>query len=316
MIAFASLGSGSRGNATCVRMGEAVLLVDCGFSLRQAEARLDRLGMCAGDIDAILVTHEHSDHASGVPGLATRYGIPVYATHGTLKSFAADALAGMRVGATVRGGHPFALKGVQVMPVTVPHDAREPVQFVFRLGDHRVGVLSDLGCLTAHVLDQYQACHGLFLESNHDREMLMRGSDPPRLKRRIAGDLGHLSNSQAGEFLAAVVTPETDVVIGHVSERNNHPDLMEATFGGWRGRIRSLRYATQKEGSPWTVIGTGAAAGGETRGSAMPAVQLPAGDDRPQAVAGPDTSEASPQTDEASALLRHAEAQCIGDTGR
>ncbi|MDE0366262.1 MAG: MBL fold metallo-hydrolase [Gammaproteobacteria bacterium] len=289
MTAFASLGSGSRGNATCVRMGDALLLVDCGFSLRQAEIRLERLGVHAADIDAILVTHEHSDHASGVPALAARYGIEVHATHGTLRCFAPELLAGMPVGTTVRGGHPFTLKGVEVMPVTVPHDAREPVQFVFRYGGCRIGVISDLGCPTPHVLDHYRGCHGLFLESNHDREMLMRGSYPPRLKRRIAGDLGHLSNGQAGEFLGAVAIPEMDVVIGHVSERNNHPDLLEETFGGWRGRVRSLGYATQREGAPWTVVGTGAGEAGETgeaRGSAMPALQLAARDGRPRQGAG------------------------------
>lgn len=287
MIAFASLGSGSRGNAACVRTGEAFLLVDCGFSLRQTEARLERLGAHPADIDAILVTHEHSDHVAGVPALASKYGIPVHATHGTFRSFATDALAGMRVGTTVRGGHPFTLKGVEVMPVTVPHDAREPVQFVFQRGDRRVGVISDLGCLTPHVLDHYQGCHGLFLESNHDLEMLMRGSYPPWLKRRIAGDLGHLSNSQAGEFLATVAIPEMDVVIGHVSERNNHPDLLEEVFGGWHGRIRSLGYATQEEGAPWTVVGRAAADGGNARGSAGPALQLAARGDRgPQGAGG------------------------------
>ena len=255
MNAFASLGSGSRGNATCVRMGEALLLVDCGFSLRQAEARLGRLGVHPSDIDAILVTHEHSDHASGVPALAARYGIPVHATHGTFKGFAADALARLPVGETVQGGRPLRLKGVEVMPVTVPHDAREPVQFVFQHGSRRIGVISDLGCLTPHVLDRYQGCHGLFMESNHDLEMLMRGGYPARLKRRIAGDLGHLSNCQAAGFLAGVASPELDVVIGHVSERNNHPDLLDDTFGGWRGRVRSLGYATQEEGAPWTEAG-------------------------------------------------------------
>ncbi len=261
MNAFASLGSGSRGNATCVRMGEALLLVDCGFSLRQIEIRLERLGVRPSNIDAILVTHEHSDHASGVPALAARHDIPVYASHGTFRSFAADVLQRMPMGGTVQGGHAFSLKGVEIVPVTVPHDAREPVQFVFARGGCRIGVLSDLGCLTPHVLETYQGCRGLLMESNHDLQMLMHGSYPGRLKRRIAGDLGHLSNRQAGEFLDAVANPALDLVIGHVSEQNNRPDLLEATFGSRRGRVRSLRYATQNEGSPWTVVDSGAPAG-------------------------------------------------------
>lgn len=281
MTAFASLGSGSRGNATCVRMGEALLLVDCGFSLKQTEIRLERLGVRPADIDAILVTHEHSDHASGVPALAARYGIPVYATHGTFRSFAADALGRLPMGGTLQGGHAFSLKGVEIVPVTVPHDAREPVQFVFEHGGCRIGVLSDLGCLTPHVLEAYQGCRGLMMESNHDLEMLMRGSYPAHLKRRIAGDLGHLSNRQAGEFLDAVANPALDLVIGHVSRQNNHPDLLDETFGGRRGQVRSLGYATQIEGFPWTVVGRDAGQGGEARGSTMPALQLAARDRLP-----------------------------------
>ena len=277
MSAFASLGSGSRGNATCVRMGQALLLVDCGFSLRQAETRLGRLGVHPADIDAILVTHEHSDHASGVPALAARYGIPLYATHGTLKSFVPDALAGVSIGETIRGDRAFDLQGVRVTPVTVPHDAREPVQFVFRHAGRQIGVISDLGCVTPHVVDHYRGCHGLMLESNHDLQMLMRGGYPAHLKRRIAGDLGHLSNSQAREFLAAVANPELRVVIGHVSAQNNHPDLLQQSFGEWLGRVRSLDYATQQGGAAWTSVGADAndanyAADGNDTGDAADAM--------------------------------------------
>ena len=261
-------------------MGQALLLIDCGFSLRQAETRLGRLGVQAADLDAILVTHEHSDHASGVPALAARYGIPVYATHGTLNSFAAHALADVLIGGTIQGDRAFDLKGLHITPVTVPHDAREPVQFVFRHADRQIGVISDLGCVTPHVVDHYRGCHGLMLESNHDLEMLMRGSYPARLKRRIAGDLGHLSNRQAREFLAAVAIPELRVVIGHVSEQNNHSDLLEQSFGDWRGRVCALEYATQQGGAGWTTVSADSYDGAEARGSAMSALQLTASDCR------------------------------------
>ena len=280
MSAFASLGSGSRGNATLVRMGRALLLVDCGFSLGKAEKRLGCLGVHPRDIDAILVTHEHTDHASGVPALAARYGIPVYATHGTFNSFAPDALADALIGGPVQGGRAFELNGVTVMPVTVPHDAREPVQFVFRRAGRQIGVVSDLGCVTPHVLDHYRGCHGLFLESNHDREMLLRGSYPARLKRRIAGDLGHLSNSQASQFLAAVASPELRVVIGHVSERNNHQDLLRQIFDDWSDRVRSLSYATQQGGIAWVSVDADSRDVAEARGSTWPALHLGASDRR------------------------------------
>lgn len=257
MSAFASLGSGSRGNATLVRMGRALILIDCGFSLRRCEARLGLLGVTGEDIDAVLVTHEHSDHVSGVPALAAKYGIPVYASRGTFKGFASDALADDLIGGTLEGGRAFKLKGVEVMPVTVPHDAREPTQFVFRHGSCQIGVVSDLGCVTPHVLDHYRGCHGLLLESNYDHEMLFRGSYPEPLKRRIAGDLGHLSNDQASKFLGAVASAVLRVVIGHVSERNNHPDILRQTFDTWAGHVRSLSYATQQDGAAWTNVGPG-----------------------------------------------------------
>ena len=280
MSAFASLGSGSRGNATLVRMGRALLLIDCGFSRRQAEVRLQRLGVHPGDIDAILVTHEHSDHTLGIAALATRYHIPVYATQGTFKGFAPDALADVRIGGTVQGDRRFELRGVEVMPVTVPHDAREPVQFVFHRAGEKIGVVSDLGCVTPHVLDRFQGCDGLLLESNYDREMLFCGSYPARLKRRIASDLGHLSNSQAQEFLAGVASVGLRVVIGHVSERNNHPELLRRTFDGWAGRVRSLSYATQEGGAEWTTVGAYSRQAAPARDSFTPALQLGLGECR------------------------------------
>ena len=120
------------------------------------------------------------------------------------------------------------------------------------------------------------------LESNHDREMLMRGGYPPHLKRRIASDLGHLSNSQAAEFLAAVAHPGLHVVIGHVSEQNNHPDLLERSFGEWRPRLGSLEYATQRGGSPWTTAGAGPQVSPDPRGTSLPDLQLTPSDGPPR----------------------------------
>lgn len=281
MSAFASLGSGSRGNGALVRMGRTLLLVDCGFSLKQSEGRLQRLGVRPGEIDAILVTHEHSDHVAGVPALANRYRIPVYATHGTFRSPALKGFSPELVGGIVHGDRAFVLCGMEVIPVTVPHDAREPVQFVFRHAGRQIGVVSDLGCVTPHVTDCYRGCDGLMLESNHDLEMLMRGSYPAHLKRRIAGDHGHLSNSQAGDFLAAVAHDGLRIVIGHVSERNNHADCLENTFRDWMGRIASLSYATQQGGAPWTTVENGGRHAAGSRGAETTAVQSPGGNGSP-----------------------------------
>lgn len=253
MSGFASLGSGSRGNGTLVDLGGELLLVDCGFTLRQVRRRLARLGVAAGDISAILVTHEHADHASGVAALAHAYGIPVFASFGTLK-----ACRGALRGETFDSHGPFRIGAVTIHPVIVPHDAREPTQFCFEHAGVRLGVVSDLGHVTPYVCEQYRGCRGLMMESNHDLPMLLRGGYPEPLKRRIAGSLGHLSNDQAAAFLDQVAHSELQVVVGHVSEQNNHPSLLEAAFAPFQDRVGTLSFATQNHGAAWTRIGTGA----------------------------------------------------------
>ena len=245
-MGIASLGSGSRGNGTLVAIGKAVFLVDCGFNLKQTEQRLARLQLSPGDLTAILVSHEHSDHIAGVTALAHRYQIPVYASFGTLKNgpqeFTCQAFD---------GDMPFELAGVTVNPVVVPHDAREPTQFVFEQDGKRVGVLSDLGFVTKHVVDQFANCDYLLLEANHDRDMLQRGSYPPALKRRVGGDLGHLSNTQAFELLHRIAHSNLHVVIGHISDQNNDLGVVSALFAQLEPRLGSLHIATQREGQDW-----------------------------------------------------------------
>ncbi len=249
MTAFASLGSGSRGNGTLADIGGELILVDCGFTLKQAEARLRRLDVRPGDLSAILVTHEHSDHIAGVAALSHKYAVPVYASFGTLKAARQEV-----VGCPINSHKVFQIGEVAVEPVVVPHDAREPTQFVFQHGNTRIGVISDLGQVTPFVSKQYQGCSGLMMESNHDRAMLMRGRYPESVKRRIAGDLGHLSNEQAAGFLELVKNPGLRVVVGHVSEQNNHPEHLERTFAPYADQVAELRYATQGAGIDWMSL--------------------------------------------------------------
>lgn len=254
-MGFASLGSGSRGNGTVVALtptdepdaGRTLnFLVDCGFTLKQSEQRLARLGLGGGDLDAILVSHEHSDHIGGVAALAHKYNIDVYGSHGTLKKLGLEFAA-----IPFDGDTPFSIAGINVNPVCVPHDAREPTQFVFSNGKETVGVLSDLGCVTRHVIEQYQNCSHLLMEANHDPGMLSAGRYPPALKRRVGANYGHLSNEQALAFLDEIKHPDLDVVIGHVSEQNNRTDILERLFAPRRMEVKSLQIATQTAGVDW-----------------------------------------------------------------
>ncbi len=245
-MGFASLGSGSKGNGTVVSLADRIFLIDCGFTIRQTEQRLARLGLSGGDVDAILVSHEHADHISGVSGLAHKYGIPVYASHGTLKYDLKGAVCH-----AFDGDSPFELHGVQVNPVCVPHDAREPTQFVLSDGVEHVGVLSDLGCVTSHVVAQYQHLTHVLVEANHDRDMLIRGSYPPRLKRRVGADYGHLSNEQAYDLIGHIAHPELQVVVGHVSEQNNNRELLADGMAPLQAKVAELQIATQAGGFGW-----------------------------------------------------------------
>ncbi|MBX6419398.1 MAG: MBL fold metallo-hydrolase [Nevskia sp.] len=224
MIRFAMLGSGSKGNSAVIGAGRTRVLLDCGLPLAETEARLQRLGLAAEDLDAVVVTHEHADHLSGVARLAQRYRLPVWLTPGTRKSWReapdADLLRHFSP------HQPFAIGDLAVEPFPVPHDAREPCQYVFGDGAFRVGVLSDAGSVTPHMRAVLSGCHALLVEFNHDGEMLARGPYPAALKRRVAGDRGHLSNAQAAALLAAIDCSRLrHLVLIHLSEINNTPEL-------------------------------------------------------------------------------------------
>jgi phosphoribosyl 1,2-cyclic phosphodiesterase len=249
---LASLGSGSRGNATLVASAEGCVLVDCGFSVRETERRLAARGMVAGDLAALLVTHEHSDHLSGVLPLARRHSIPVFMTAGTARM--ANLRTADRV--TIIGdGEQFAVGGLAVEPVAVPHDAREPVQYVFAANGVRFGLLTDLGSITPHVVERYQGCHALFVEANHDRALLASGPYPPTLKRRVGGAWGHLSNCQTADLVGRLQQGALEtLVVGHVSQQNNSPDHVRQALATVSERIGNVWYADQEAGCDWLSL--------------------------------------------------------------
>lgn len=247
------LGSGSRGNAALVETGDTLVMVDCGFPLADTETRLARLGVTPEDIDAVLITHEHGDHASGVALFAGRYTLPVWCTPGTL---AACSRFGLQRAELFNPQTSFQVAGLQIMPVTVPHDAREPTQFVFDDGARRLGILTDTGHCTPHILRLLDACNALILECNHDRTLLEQGPYPAKLKKRIAGDLGHLSNAQAAELLAQLGTAHLQhLVAAHLSEKNNTPELARAALAAAASCTPDwVQAATQEGGLGWREL--------------------------------------------------------------
>ncbi len=268
---FASLGSGSEGNSLVVetlavdeacadnhhggkREGKRLwrVMIDCGFGVRQAEARLMRLGIDPASLDAILVTHEHGDHIGGVFALARRYSLAVWASHGTLQSVMTERFESVSV--NVCSSHePFAIGAIGVRPFPVPHDAREPTQFVFDDGAHRLGVLTDTGRSTMHIIDSLSGCDALVMECNHDAGMLEASDYPYPLKRRIGGDYGHLSNDCAGEIVSRLDRSRLSrIVAAHLSRTNNTVALARAALAEATGWVASrIDVADQHLGFDW-----------------------------------------------------------------
>jgi phosphoribosyl 1,2-cyclic phosphodiesterase len=255
MTRFASLGSGSEGNALVFECGATRLLLDCGFRPGQLSARLARLGLEPAGLAGILVTHEHSDHAGGVFAAARRFGLPVWLTYGTLAALReADPEAEREVCChIIDGQHDFAVGEVLVQPFTVPHDAREPVQYVLSDGAQRLGVLTDAGCPTPRMQAALSGCQALVLETNHDLDMLWNGAYPSWLKARVAGRFGHLNNGDSARLLASLDRSSLrHVIAAHLSRRNNTADLARAALAPVLGCTPDeVNVADQEEGFGW-----------------------------------------------------------------
>lgn len=222
---YISLGSGSRGNATLVQYQSDAILIDSGFSRKSLLQRMDQAGVLHRELAAAFVTHEHSDHAKGITSLCEHLNIPFYASFGTARRMEWTNHALWRC---IRADQQVNIGGMTVTPVVVPHDAHEPLQFVIQNADgHRLGILSDLGSLTPHIVESYAGCHALQVEANHDPQMLQNGPYPPSLRARVAGAYGHLSNEQCADFIRRVQWPGLrHVTAGHISEKNNDRNLV------------------------------------------------------------------------------------------
>jgi phosphoribosyl 1,2-cyclic phosphodiesterase len=243
---LAMLGSGSRGNATYVEVEGTRVLVDAGFSGRQVVERLARIGVDAGSLDALIVTHEHGDHTRGVGILARKFDLPVYLSAGT-RAACAHLFRGRETLVETPPGRPFQVGALRVDPFLTVHDAADPVAVTLTSATcgTRVGVATDLGRPTAGIRHALRGCHFLVLEANHDETLLRTGPYPPAVQARIASSHGHLSNHAAARFLVELLHPElAGVLLAHLSSECNAPDralavvggaLRQAAWSGWLG---------------------------------------------------------------------------------
>ena len=286
MVRFTVLASGSKGNATVLTGGRTRILVDCGLSCRELFRRMRLMGEEPETLDAILITHEHSDHVNGVAVTARKLGIPVYFTEGTHRAWMrwlsprkqmtyAQWMEQVRKQAAERqaeaaaesdeneileaaekdtvkeeleeperakdptwlpaveyfkSGEPFEIGEIAVSPFTTPHDAADPVGFVFKAEGVRMGFATDLGYIAPNVKAQLKNLDLLLLESNHDLEMLKDGPYPWSVKQRVLSRVGHLSNEAASSFLENDYDGQSAyVILAHLSESNNLPELARVT---------------------------------------------------------------------------------------
>lgn len=225
---YASLASGSKGNCHALTDGERTLLIDAGISYLQIRTRLERLGWPLDAVKAVAFTHEHSDHIAALPVLLKRTDWAILATEDTLQAIC--RIQGMAVPAhrwiPLRAGHAMDWEGWRVLPFSTPHDAVDPVAYRVEAQGQAAAVVTDLGHPTALVADHCLDLDLLALEANHDVQMLREGGYPPQLKARILSRVGHLSNESMAELLGRVRSPRLRaVVLAHLSEQNNEPDL-------------------------------------------------------------------------------------------
>jgi len=248
-VSVSVLASGSRGNSTVVQSSSTRILVDAGLSCRETFKRMKAAGDDPESLSAIVITHEHSDHVHGLAVLARKLNIPVYMTGATHHAWARAVRDATGEKPEIRkleffsSGRKFHVGDIDVTPFTIPHDAVDPVGFTFRAEGIRIGVATDLGYMPASVCDHLRGCDVLVLESNHDLEMLRVGPYPWAVKQRVMSRVGHLSNAALAQFLANDYDGHaTYIVLAHLSEQNNHPEVARKEAENALSSRRSLLY--------------------------------------------------------------------------
>lgn len=251
-LKIASLGSGSAGNSTLVSSGKTLLLLDCGFTLKEMVARCSALGVSPSRVDGILVTHEHGDHVRGLGPLVRKFSLPVWTTHGTHRALRDSKFSPVNL---INAHEPFQIGDIRIEPFPTPHDAAESCQYVFQTANARFACVTDLGVSTSHIEAKIAGCDALLVESNYDDKMLRHGPYPAVLQSRIRSGFGHLGNEQAGELLRQVDSDRLEtILLGHLSEKNNTPDAALDTVAKYIERSERLTVLEQHSASPWFSV--------------------------------------------------------------
>lgn len=228
-----SIASGSSGNCIYIGSDNHHILIDAGISGKRVEAGLKDLGLSGSDLDGILLTHEHSDHIKGLGVIARKYGLPIYATPGTVaavKSMSGLGKIDAGLFVEIHGDQDFQIGDLAISPFYISHDAAEPVAYRVACGEKKMAVATDLGVYTDYTVEHLKGLDALLLEANHDIHMLQVGGYPYYLKQRISGDLGHLSNETAGKLLCEVLHDDLKaIMLGHLSKENNYAELAYET---------------------------------------------------------------------------------------
>jgi len=257
-----SITSGSSGNCIYVGSEATHLLVDVGISGKRTELGLNSLGLSAKDLDGILITHEHADHISGLGVIARKYGIPIYATPGTIDAIKNCSNIGKideSLFCEVEADKKLTIKDLTVNPMKISHDAAQPVAYRISYGNKKVGICTDLGVYNDYTVECLKGMDALLIEANHDVKMLQVGPYPYYLKQRILGDRGHLSNENSGRLLSRILHDKLEhIILGHLSKENNLPELayeavrMEITMGDnpYHANDFRIQVANRSEVSP------------------------------------------------------------------
>ena len=254
-----SIASGSSGNCIYVGSDTTHILVDVGISGKKTKEGLERLGVKAEELDGIFITHEHADHINGLGVIARKYGIPIYGTKGTLEAIRYSSGVGdidSGLFQVVEADNKVIVKDLTVNPMRISHDAAEPVAYRISHGKQKLGIITDLGCYNDYTVECLKGMNALLLEANHDIRMLQVGPYPYYLKRRIAGDKGHLSNELSGQLLCRLLNDRMQtIVLGHLSKENNLPELAYETVrveiamsdNGYKANDFPIRVAKRSE---------------------------------------------------------------------